>query len=254
MKRLSLIPAVLLLNTAVVANSFADQKLDQMSEKLIQLRGEVEQLNNEINFLKDEHKQEMNFLWTQKNETQSEIERNKRVSERLAKDLEEAKLRSAETGLNAEELMPDFQQAVQRIRVYVTQALPFKKEERLASLDEIEEQVSQKLITVQRGFNNLWAFVEDEIRLTKESGLYQSSIQVSGDDHKQLVDVARIGMMKMYFQTQENQLGMLVGETGNWSYEIIENEQSREQVAYLFESMQKQVRTGLFPLPIQNAQ
>jgi|ACQI01.1.fsa_nt_gi chromosome segregation ATPase len=251
MKRLNLISAVIAINAALVTTSYADQKLDQMSEKLIQLRGEVEQLNSEISFLKDEHKQEMNFLWTQKNETQSEIERNKRVLERLTNDLQEAKQKSAETGINTEELLPEFKQAVLKVKTYIDQSLPFKQQERIASLLEIEEQVNQKLIPVQRGFNKLWAFVEDEIRLTKESGLYQSSVQVDGQDRKQLVDVARIGMMQMYFLTQENQVGMLTGSTGNWSYKMIDGADQQQQVTYLFESLQKQVRTGLFPLPTQ---
>ena len=69
-----------LVYSQLVSTSWANQNLGQMSEKLIQLRGEVEQLNNEINFLKDEHKQEMNFIWSQKNEVKSEIERNRASS------------------------------------------------------------------------------------------------------------------------------------------------------------------------------
>jgi len=58
-------------------------------------------------------------------------------------------------------------------------------------------------------------------------------------------------MMQMYFLTQENQVGMLTGSTGNWSYKMIDGADQQQQVTYLFESLQKQVRTGLFPLPTQ---
>jgi len=243
-----------LVYSQLVSTSWANQNLDQMSEKLIQLRGEVEQLNNEINFLKDEHKQEMNFIWSQKNEVKSEIERNKKLISRLKKELEKAKTKNLETGLSAEQLLPEFKQSIVQVRDYVNTSMPFKKQERLAALDEIDHQVTKELISVQRGFNKLWAFVEDEIRLTKESGLYQASIQLSNQDRKQLVDVARIGMMKMYFKTQEGQFGQVSGQPGTWSYELIEKESDQDNVKYLFDSMQKQIRTGLFVLPIKRPQ
>lgn len=254
MKTLHLFLAIFFVNSIFIADSLADQNLDHMSEKLIQLRGEVEQLNNEINFLKDEHKQEMNFQWTQKNEIQSEIERHKKLISRLENELQKAKDKNKETGLSSEELQPEFKESVASLRLYVEQSMPFKKEDRLAALEDIDSQVSKELITVQRGFNKLWAFAEDEIRLTKESGLYQASIQLDGDERKQLVDVARIGMMKMYFKTQDNQLGQVAGQPGNWSYQLIKSEEDQQSVDYLFDSMQKQIRTGLFPLPMKNIQ
>ncbi len=234
--------------------AYADQNLENMSEKLIQLRGEVESLNSEIRFLKEEHSQEMNFLWSQRNQIKSDIERNKNLLARLNQDLEAVKAENAQKGQSSEHLLPQFEQAISQIEVYLNDALPFKKAERLASLQEIDTQVKKELISVQRGFNKLWAFVEDEIRLTKESGLYQDSVLIAGEDRKQLVDLARIGMMTLYFQTQDNQVGQLVKTaSGQWEYQLLRKPLQTEQVAYLFDSMQTQIRTGLFQLPTKQA-
>lgn len=237
-----------------VSTAQADQNLENMSEKLIQLRGEVEALNSEIRFLKEEHSQEMNFLWTQRNQIKSEIERNKNLLARLNKDLEGVIAENAEKGQSSEHLLPQFEQAIGQIEQYLNDALPFKKAERLASLQEIGTQVKKELISVQRGFNKLWAFVEDEIRLTKESGLFQESVLIAGEDRKQLVDLARIGMMTLYFQTQDDQVGQLIKtSSGNWEYQLFREPDQTEQVTYLFESMKTQIRTGLFHLPTKQA-
>lgn len=234
--------------------AYADQNLENMSEKLIQLRGEVESLNSEIRFLKEEHSQEMNFLWSQRNQIKSEIERNKNLLARLSQDLEVVKAENAQKGQSSEHLLPQFEQAISQIEVYLNNALPFKKAERLASLQEIGTQVKKELISVQRGFNKLWAFVEDEIRLTKESGLYQDSVLIAGEDRKQLVDLARIGMMTLYFQTQDDQVGQLVKtSSGGWEYQLFRQPDQTEKVTYLFDSMQTQIRTGLFHLPTKQA-
>lgn len=236
---------------AFAPSVWADDSLDQLSEKLIQLRGEVEQLNNEIHFLKQEHKQEMNFLWTQKNDVKSDMERNQNLIDRLQQELDKKVAENASKGQSSESLKPEFIAAVEQVRAYLESSIPFKQTDRQAALKEIEDQVAQNLITTQRGFNKLWAFLEDEIRLTKETGLYQQSIQIEGKETNQLVDVARIGMMALYFKTAENEVGQLKGQPNQWRYEVLTDKQMIQDVDYLFDAMQKQIRTGLFALPLK---
>jgi len=237
-----------------VSTVHASKQLDNLSEKLIQLRGEVEQLNNEIHFMKQEHKQEMNFLWTQKNEVKSDIERNKKLVDRLQTDLQKKVVENQEKGQTSDSLMPEFKSSVADINNYLDNAIPFKKADRQAALAEINDQVVQNLITVQRGFNKLWAFLEDELRLTKETGLYQQSIQIEGKDRKQLVDIVRVGMMKMYFRTSDKEVGQLAGAPGEWQYKMIQNPESAKETQALFDALQKQIRTGLFSLPMKSEQ
>ena len=240
--------------TSSSMNAYAGDSLDKLSGKLITLRGEVEQLNNEINFMKLEHKQEMSFLWTQKNELKSELERNNKLIAHLGKELQKKITVNKEKGQTSAALKPEFMQAITNVEHYLQNSIPFKQIERQAALQEIKEQVFQELISVQRGFNKLWAFVEDEIRLTKETGLYQQSIQVTLSPQKQLVEVARLGMMNLYFQTANNKVGMLTGTPNNWQFEEVNSPVEVKQITYLFESLQKQIRTGLFSLPVKSVQ
>ncbi|MDR9500000.1 MAG: DUF3450 family protein, partial [Hydrogenovibrio sp.] len=224
----------------------SDESVENLSEKLIELRSQVEKLNNEINFLKDEHKQEMNYLWSQKNDAQAQLERNKqtitKLEAQLAKKIEENK----QKGQDSEALKPAFMAEADKVIEYINGSIPFKRAQRLADVKEVKSQVNENLISTQRGFNKLWALMEDEIRLTRENGLYQQSILIEGEQNKKLVDVVRLGMMNIYFSTPEGEYGQLV----NQNFVVVDNDDKRDQIAMLFESMNKQVRTGLFTLPM----
>ncbi len=228
----------------------ADESIENLSNKLIELRSEVEQLNNEINFAKDEHKQEMNYLWTQKNDIQAELDRNSKSLQKLQVQLDKKIAENAKKGSSSEELKPLFMQQVDQVYEYINTSIPFKKSQRIADLKDLKDQVNQNLISTQRGFNKLWALIEDEIRLTKETGLYKQTIAIEGEDEKKLVDIVRLGMMNIYFSTPEGEHGQLVRTNNNWVFEISENDEDKKQISELFDSLGKQVRTGLFTLPM----
>ncbi|KUJ72443.1 DUF3450 family protein [Thiomicrospira sp. WB1] len=223
-----------------------EEKIENLTQKLIELRAQVEQLNNEINFTKDEHKQEMNYLWSQKNDAKAELERNEKAILKLQTKLEKKIEENQKLGQNSEALKPIFMAQADRVIDYVENSIPFKRAQRLADIKEVKSQVNEELISTQRGFNKLWALVEDEIRLTEENGLYQQSILIEGQQHKKLVDVARLGMMNIYFETPEGQYGQLKDNR----FVLVENDNQSEQIENLFESLNKQVRTGLFTLPL----
>lgn len=244
------------IGTTFITNVMAsEESLDNLSTKLIEIRGEVEKLNSEINFIKDEHKQEMNYLWTQKNDFQAQFDRNIKTIEKLQIELDKKVAENAEKGKTSASLRPVFMEQVEIVNQYIQNSIPFKKNQRLADLKEVKDQVNKELISTQRGFNKLWALLEDEIRLTRETGLYQQSIQIEGKEGKKLVDIARLGMMNIYFSTPEGQYGQLKKANSNeWTFKVLEDAQQSKQIKTLFDSLNKQVRTGLFTLPMMNQQ
>lgn len=229
-----------------------DETLENLSNKLIALRGEVEDLNSEINLRKAEHKQDMSYLWSQKNETQAGLDSTQKLIDRLQADLEKKIEENREKGETSETLKPVFMAQVDEVERYIQQSIPFKKQERLADLQDVKNQVSQNLISTQRGFNKLWSLVEDEIRLTRETGLYQQAIQVEGEASQQLVDIVRLGMMTMYFETPEGEFGQLTNQGQNWVFKIVSDREKSKQIEQIFDSLNKQVRTGLFTLPMSS--
>ena len=88
------------------------------------------------------------------------------------------------------------------------------------------------MITAQRGINRLWAFVEDEIRISRENAIYSQSVTIDG--RNVLVDVAKLGSAMMFFRTRDMEYGGAVYGPQGWRYELLESYTDREQVASLF--------------------
>ena len=125
--------------------------------------------------------------------------------------------------------------------------MPFKVEERLAEVEEIRTQVETGALQANRAANRLWGFFEDEIRLTRENGIYSQTIELDGQ--RMLADVAKIGSMMMFFRTQDQRYGHVARNGGAWQYRVIDDADGIAATQVLFDSLQKQIRQGYFELP-----
>ncbi|MEJ2477709.1 MAG: DUF3450 family protein, partial [Desulfobacterales bacterium] len=120
-------------------------------------------------------------------------------------------------------------------------------QERLAELEELETQLDNGVVTAQRAVNRLWAFIEDEFRISRENAIYSQSIALAGENV--LVDVAKIGSVMMYFRTRDLEYGRAVATPQGWRFELFDSAREQELVARLFDSLRKQIRQGYFELP-----
>jgi len=153
----------------------------------------------------------------------------------------------AAAGATSDVLAPVVLNYLSELRSQVRTGFPFKVGERLAELDEIESQLDSGVITAHRAFNRLWAFVEDELRITRENAIYTQSINLQGENV--LVDVAKLGNAMMYFRTRNLQYGRAVETPQGWRFELLDSSVDQELVARLFDSLRKQIRQGYFQLP-----
>ncbi len=102
-------------------------------------------------------------------------------------------------------------------------------------------------MTAQRGINRLWAFIEDELRISRENAIYSQSVSIDG--RNVLVDVAKLGSVMMFFRTRDMEYGRAVYTAAGWRFELLTSSKQQEQVALLFDSLRKQIRQGYFELP-----
>ena len=137
--------------------------------------------------------------------------------------------------------------SIASVRRSIESGLPFKTGERLAALAKIEEQLDQGLSSPEKATARLWAMIEDELRLTRENGLYRQTVKIDGEES--LVEVARLGMVAMYFRTNDGRVGKTLRSDNGWTYELIKDEVKEEQVEMLFDAFKKQIRAGYFELP-----
>lgn len=238
---------IVALAIAAIAGPAVAQQNDTLAERLITLRGQVDELQSELDVRREEHKNRMAYLTAQFSEIEASRDREQLRITQLETDLEEMRAEIAEAGVTSESLTPFLRNQIALLRAQVRGGFPFKVKERLAELDELETQLDNGVITAQRGVNRLWAFIEDEFRISRENAIYSQSIALEGENV--LVDVAKLGSVMMYFRTRDLRYGRAVQTPQGWRFELLDNAKDQELVARLFDSLRKQIRQGYFDLP-----
>ncbi|MEM1348022.1 MAG: DUF3450 family protein [Myxococcota bacterium] len=239
---------VFLLTLTLTATALANtEELTKLAQELTKLRVEVEGLADSISASKNDTQAQLRSLSAQKTELEAQIQREElrlaQVQQEKAKLLEEV----ARGNAAKNELKPTVLESIAKVRQGVERSLPFKRAGRLDELDKIEKQLKDGLLRPEKAAARLWQFAEDELRLTRESGVYQQTIQVDGDEI--LADVARLGMVAMYFRTADNRVGRIAVVDGQWRTEKFSDEERQTQVVALFENFKKGIRQGFFTIP-----
>lgn len=238
---------VLATGLSVNAPAAAQEDPDTLTERLIALRGQVDELQSELDLRREEHKNRMAYLTAQLADLEASRDREDLRVSQLQEDLEAMRAEVAEAGVSSETLTPFLRNQISALREHVRGGFPFKVVERLAELDELETQLDNGVVTAQRGVNRLWAFIEDEFRISRENAIYSQSIELGGENV--LVDVAKLGSVMMYFRTRDLEYGRAVATPNGWRFERLESAKDRDRVARLFDSLRKQIRQGYFELP-----
>lgn len=225
----------------------AQDDLDALAEELVELRGEVESLNAELNRLQEQHRAEMNSLAAQKGDLEATRRREELRIRQLEQDLAENRDRAREAGVAGEALVPVAERVIDEMSAMIARSFPFKRDERQQALAEIANQLESGALEPPRVINRLWRFYEDELRLTRDNGLYSQIVPLNGE--RVLADVAKIGAVALYFTTRDGRSGYVTRSGDEWSFTLAESGSERDRIAELFDSLRKQIRTGYFVLP-----
>lgn len=226
---------------------WAQQDTEEIVNNLIALRGQVEDLQAEMQILKAEHTQSMTYLNTRKTELEANIDRKQLQIKQSQAEIVELQEKIKSLGLDSEQMIPDVLQLANNIEQAITTGIPFKPTERKSVIEDIVRDLQGRKITSQHAINRLWAFLEDEMRLARENAIYSQTIELNGE--QVLVDVAKLGTVLMYFKTRDDKYGQAVNTNG-WQFKLFDDEKDSQAVANLFDSLKKQIRQGYFNLPL----
>ena len=220
---------------------------EALVKKLMELRAEVELLHTEIENERDEYKSEMKSLSMQKSNLEAQINRKETQLKEIRQEVAKVKKKILEYQENNTDIKPLVLEAITNLRTHIENAIPFKQNERLKDLDEIEQQTKSDLIAPQKALAKIWSSYEDAIRLTKENGIFKEVITVG--DHSILSEIAKIGMVMIFFKTPDEKVGKLEKINNEWQYIEATDEVSKNEILNLFDALYKQIRTGYFALP-----
>ncbi|MCB9679851.1 MAG: DUF3450 family protein [Alphaproteobacteria bacterium] len=224
----------------------ADDASD-LAQRLSDLRTDVEGLSETLELEQDALKSELRTSELRKAELESRI----RAEELRLQELERLVAKQREIlsadAVADEVLGPVIADGIARLRREVEAGLPYRVQERLDGLDQLANQVQAGTLDPRRAVGRLWQFVEDELRLTRENILDRQVVQVDGKDT--LVRVARLGMIGLFYRTDDGRYGQAVRTASGWSWTPLTDPDDVERLDALYDALGKQIRVGWFDLP-----
>ena len=220
---------------------------DDQAERLAELRTEVERLSSEVREAQEVHRAELRSLELQKTEMQNRIRQEEVRLDQLQRLADKQRQTIEAESKAGEVLLPVLTQAMTDLEAQIQAGLPYHTDERLAEVGKLRTQLDEGTLSPQKASSRLWQLVEDELRLARESQLNHQVIDLEGE--QVLADVARVGMIAMYFRTPDGRAGTVTGTPGAYTWTTYGDSTSVTQVNHLFDSLDKQIRVGFFELP-----
>jgi len=247
LRKVAIIATVAGLVVFLAGSAVASESFEKLAEQLAELRSEVDSLTAKVESKKQRVQSRLRSIRRQRADIERQIEQEKTKIERLKRSVRERRQELESEQAAAEDLKPAVEEAFATVRTSVRDGPPFKRAERLEQLDKLESQMAEGLLSPQKAVSRLWQFVEDELRLSRENGLYSQVVDLGGEEV--LADVARVGMVSLYFKTEDGRVGIAERTDDGWAWRTVEGDEKRRRIEKLFESFQKNIRVGYFELP-----
>jgi len=240
-KTIGIALSALLTTTTLLANS------DNMAESLMKLRAQIEQLDTQIDDEKDAYKASMKSFTMQKSELEAMVSREELKIKQIQKELAKVQEQIKKNSKNSEGLKPLVLNAADNLIAYIQTTIPFKTNDRVNTVTQIKDQLNANLLTPQKALSMVYNSYADELRMTKENGIFKQTIKLDGEN--KLAEIARVGTMMMFFKTPNDEVGYVTKENNTWTYKQELNKEKQDEIFNIFDAFKKQIRTGYFTLP-----
>lgn len=235
------------LSASLLSSSLLANTNEELVNSIIKLRGDVENIYTQIKENKQRYNAKMKSLSMQITDSEAQINR-KITSIKLSKnEFQKIQTKIKETSSGNSEIKPLVIDALNLLEKSIKDGIPFMVEKRIDSLHKIKSDLKNNLITNEKALALTWASYDDMIRVTKEIGIFKQQITIKGK--KVLAKIAKIGSVAIYFNTPSDEVGYIVKNNDQYSYKLITDPKDIEKIVTLFDSLQKQIRTGYYELP-----
>lgn len=232
---------------AITGTSLTAASNEEMIKSIMKLRADVEGLYTQIDENKDNYKAQMKSYAMQVADNEAQINRKDTALKVASSESAKIEEQISQKGASTNDLTPMLTVAIDNLKKIIQNGIPFKTEDRVADLEKIKTDMKSGNITQEKALSLVWASYDDALRLTKEVGIFKQQIKI-GEEVK-LAKVAKIGTAMMFFMTPDEQVGYVKNSNGTYSYVLVNDDKSKEQIHTLFDALQKQIRTGYFSLP-----
>jgi len=220
---------------------------EQIIKSIMDLRSSVETLYTQIDDNKEAYKTQMKSYALQISDNEAQINRQQTALKLSDQSLHKIELELQKIGSSTQDLTPLINHAITSLKAEIQASIPFKTTERLEALDQIQNDLKSKNITQEKALALVWASYDDTLRMTKEIGQFKQEIMLEGK--AVMAKIAKIGSLMIFFATPDNRFGYVQKTPKGYEYFTTQDELEQAQIIALFDSLQKQIRTGYFTLP-----
>lgn len=231
---------------AVVAQT-TQEVISNFAAQIAQKRSQVETLSNELELAKSDINEQLRSLATQRSDVETQVNREELRLAQLNQDIAQLQARIRANQASIAGVAPLASEILGQLKVQMQAGLPFKVPERIGEVEELQRQLETGGLDPQTVLTRLWNLIESEFRLTTESGIYQQTIEARGQ--QQLAEVARLGMVLMYYKTFDDRYGYVIRSGEGWTYREARDRTEQQQIVELFDSLRRNLRQGFFELP-----
>lgn len=243
---------------ALLSGAFASQgiyassdvaSIDNIARELSAIRQEIGALHDQINGERQAFSDQMRSLANQKTDLEIKISRQQLNLKDLNRELTTLKESRRQQATPDAEVVPMVLEEIAALRQQVGASVPFRLQDRLDVLQDIEGRLNSRAISSNKAINQLWAFVEDELTMGRSSGIHSETLDINGVPT--LARVLRLGKVAMFYTLEEGKYGLVRQElvSGSWQHEEISAADDVALLDQLFDAYAKNIRTGLFVVP-----
>lgn len=234
-------------NQALSQTQKAASASQAMAQRLAALREEVAGLGDAVGHLREEQSQELRSLAEQKASLEAEARREGLRLAQIKSSLARIDNTSRDQSADEKAFVPVVLGQLAKLRGHIEEQIPFQQEGRLAAVDGLLADVRSGKLRIHQAAQKVWLLLQDEERLGQESALDRQSVLFEGTT--QLADVLRLGMIGLFLKTPDGRFGISVREAGSWGWKAVSGAEA-EALAKLFDGFRKQMRTGLYAVPV----
>lgn len=223
---------------------------DALAERLVALRSEVEALSADLVLQRTQAKEDLRLHAEQRRDLESERSKEELRLARILDATARLRAEQSEQVLATSDLRPQIEQSAAALKVYVEQSLPYRRADRAMAIDALLTDLDEGRVTAAGAAPRLYTLIQDEKRLTEDSERVRETLSIGGE--RLLVDAVRLGMVTMFFRTDDGRVGRVgrAGDPAKWTVELLPDADDKARVDTLLDAFGKQIRTGWFELPL----
>lgn len=220
------------------------------TQEILRLRSEVERLTSQIQIERAKEIFDLRSLESRRSQLQILVDQERLRLGPLRDRLQDLRQKALSQKADQTQIRLVWTRASHALETAIRESLPFRREERLRSILDLQALVASDRIALAQAFAQLWRLAEDELRLSVLVEKATIPLRLNDQGPRRLLPVVRLGLFALFIREAEDRYSRILRDTqGRWAYRRLTSEEI-PHVRLLFEHLERQIREGFYRLPL----